>query len=126
MPATTWPGVNPIDFSTPIRRTPPTTAPLTTLTTMRADRVRAITPKATMKGTYGATWVAACSRAVRYDWALALLFRRETAQLAALEHPADDFRDARTVPAPTDILQRRSHVQVCGTIIGLPSFGGLW
>jgi hypothetical protein len=28
------------------------------------------------------------------DWTLALLFRRETAQLTSLEHPADDFRDA--------------------------------
>ena len=28
------------------------------------------------------------------DWTLALFFRRETAQLTSLEHPADDFRDA--------------------------------
>jgi NADH dehydrogenase len=28
------------------------------------------------------------------DWTFALFFRRETAQLASLEHPADDFRDA--------------------------------
>jgi NADH dehydrogenase len=28
------------------------------------------------------------------DWALGLFFRRETAQLISLEHPADDFRDA--------------------------------
>jgi hypothetical protein len=28
------------------------------------------------------------------DWTLALFFGRETAQLASLEHPADDFRDA--------------------------------
>jgi hypothetical protein len=28
------------------------------------------------------------------DWALALFFRRETAELTSLEHPADDFREA--------------------------------
>jgi hypothetical protein len=28
------------------------------------------------------------------DWTLALFFRRETAQLTSLEHPADNFRDA--------------------------------
>jgi hypothetical protein len=30
------------------------------------------------------------------DWTLAMFFRRETAQLTSLEHPADDFRDALT------------------------------
>ena len=35
------------------------------------------------------------------DWALALFFRRETAQLTSLEHHADDFRDA-VLPVPED------------------------
>ena len=63
--ATTWKGVNPIDFSTPIRRVPATTAPLTTLTTISTDITSAITPNATMNGTQGAIWTDARCSAVR-------------------------------------------------------------
>ncbi len=52
--ATTCPGENPMDFSTPIRRVPATTAPLTTLATISADMTSPSTPKATMNGTQGA------------------------------------------------------------------------
>src|SRR6516164_5684469 len=45
---------------------------------------------------YHLFWVPTLSHKARVlaDWTLALFFRRETAQLASLEHPADDFRDA--------------------------------
>ena len=45
---------------------------------------------------YHLLWVLPLSHKARVlaDWTLAMLFRRETAQLASLEHPADDFRDA--------------------------------
>jgi len=45
---------------------------------------------------YHLFWVPTLSHKARVlaDWTLALIFRRETAQLASLEHPADDFRDA--------------------------------
>lgn len=38
------------------------------------------------------------------DWTLALFFRRETAQLTSLEHPADDFRDT-VLPVPEDPVE---------------------
>jgi NADH dehydrogenase len=45
---------------------------------------------------YHLLWVPTLSHKTRVlaDWTLALVFRRETAQLTSLEHPADDFRDA--------------------------------
>jgi NADH dehydrogenase len=45
---------------------------------------------------YHLLWVPTLSHKARVlaDWTLALFFRRETAQLISLEHPADDFRDA--------------------------------
>ena len=45
---------------------------------------------------YHLFWVPTLSHKARVlaDWTLALFFRRETAQLTSLEHPADDFRDA--------------------------------
>src|SRR6516162_1504293 len=45
---------------------------------------------------YHLFWVPTLSHKARVlaDWTLALFFRRETAQLASLEHPADDFRNA--------------------------------
>ena len=45
---------------------------------------------------YHLFWVPTLSHKARVlaDWALALFFRRDTAQLTSLEHPADDFRDA--------------------------------
>src|SRR6516225_2940473 len=45
---------------------------------------------------YHLFWVPTISHKARVlaDWTLALFFRRETAQLSSLEHPADDFRDA--------------------------------
>jgi NADH:ubiquinone reductase (H+-translocating) len=45
---------------------------------------------------YHLLWVPTLGNKARVlaDWTLALLFRRETAQLTSLEHPADDFRDA--------------------------------
>jgi NADH dehydrogenase len=44
---------------------------------------------------YHLSWVPTLSHKARVpaDWTLALFFRRETAQLTSLEHPADDFRD---------------------------------
>jgi NADH dehydrogenase len=48
---------------------------------------------------YHLFWVPTLSLKARVlaDWTLALFFRRETAQLTSLEHPADDFRDALRV-----------------------------
>ena len=45
---------------------------------------------------YHLLWIPTLSHKARVlaDWTLALFFRRETAQLTSLEHPADDFRDA--------------------------------
>ena len=45
---------------------------------------------------YHLYWVPTLSNKARVlaDWTLALFFRRETAQLTSLEHPADDFRAA--------------------------------
>jgi NADH dehydrogenase len=45
---------------------------------------------------YHLFWVPTLSHKAQVlaDWTLALFFRRETAQLTSLEHPADDFRDA--------------------------------
>jgi NADH:ubiquinone reductase (H+-translocating) len=45
---------------------------------------------------YHLSWVPTFSRkaGVLTDWALAMCFRRDTAQLTSLEHPADDFRAA--------------------------------
>ena len=48
--AATWAGVNPMLLSTPIRRYPATTAPLTTLATMSTDRTRAMMANATTNG----------------------------------------------------------------------------
>jgi NADH:ubiquinone reductase (H+-translocating) len=44
---------------------------------------------------YHLLWIPTLSHKARVlaDWTLDLLFRRETSQLGALEHPADDFRD---------------------------------
>jgi hypothetical protein len=60
-------GSNPIDFSTPIRRLPATTAPLTTLKTISTDSTSPITPNATMNGTQVATELVSCALTVRYD-----------------------------------------------------------
>ena len=43
-----------MDLSTPIRRVPAATAPLTTLATISTDITRPISPNATMNGTHGA------------------------------------------------------------------------
>jgi NADH:ubiquinone reductase (H+-translocating) len=45
---------------------------------------------------YHLYWVPTVGNKARVlaDWTLALLFRRQTAQITSLEHPADDFRDA--------------------------------
>ncbi|HEY3957999.1 MAG TPA: FAD-dependent oxidoreductase [Streptosporangiaceae bacterium] len=45
---------------------------------------------------YHLFWVPTLGNKARVlaDWALALFFRRETAELTSLEHPADDFREA--------------------------------
>jgi NADH:ubiquinone reductase (H+-translocating) len=45
---------------------------------------------------YHLFWVPTLSHKARVlaDWTLALIFRRETAQLTSLEHATDDFRDA--------------------------------
>ena len=68
--ATTCAGENPMDFSTPMRLVPATTAPLTTLATISTDITSPSTPNATMNGTHGAIELVDCSLAVRYDWAL--------------------------------------------------------
>src|SRR6516225_2420848 len=67
--ATTWPGENPRDFSTPIRRVPATTAPLTTLATISTDMTSPITPNVTRNGTQGAIEPVACALTVSQDWA---------------------------------------------------------
>ncbi len=54
-----------MDLSTPIRRVPAATAPLTTLATISTDITRPIRPNATMNGTHGAIEPVACSLAVR-------------------------------------------------------------
>ena len=65
--ATTWAGVKPMLFSTPIRRKPATTAPLATLTTISTDSTRPMMPNATTNGTIGAMPVSTCCRTARYD-----------------------------------------------------------
>src|SRR6516165_10307899 len=67
--ATTWPGEKPMDFSTPIRRVPATTAPLTTLATISTDITSPISPNATMNGTQGAIEPVSCSLTVSQDCA---------------------------------------------------------
>src|SRR6516165_10712317 len=67
--ATTCPGENPMDFSTPIRRVPATTAPLTTLATISTDMTSPITANATRNGTQGAIAPVACSFTVSQDCA---------------------------------------------------------
>ena len=54
-----------MDFSTPIRRVPATTAPLTTLATISTDMASPSIPKATMNGTQGAIELVSCSLTVR-------------------------------------------------------------
>ena len=54
-----------MDFSTPIRRVPATTAPLTTLATINTDITSPISPNATMNGTHGAIEPVAWSLTVR-------------------------------------------------------------
>ena len=58
-----------MDFSTPIRRVPATTAPLTTLATISTDSTSPISPNATMNGTQGAIEPVACSLTVSQDCA---------------------------------------------------------
>src|SRR5215469_13102306 len=65
--ATTCAGENPMDFSTPMRRVPATTAPLTTLITISTDIASPISPNATMNGTHGANEAVACALAVSQD-----------------------------------------------------------
>src|SRR5262252_6475651 len=67
--ATACPGENPIDFSTPIRRVPATTAPLTTLATISADMTSPMIPNATRNGTQGAIEPVACALTVSQDCA---------------------------------------------------------
>src|SRR5262249_39532224 len=67
--ATTCAGEKPMDFSTPIRRVPATTAPLTTLITISTDIISPISPNATMNGTQGANELVACALAVSQDCA---------------------------------------------------------
>jgi NADH:ubiquinone reductase (H+-translocating) len=58
---------------------------------------------------YHLFWVPTLSHKARVlaDWTLALVFRRDTAQLTSLEHPADDFQDAfRAVANPGSQSQR--------------------
>src|SRR5215470_9519925 len=63
---TTCDGVNPTLLSTPIRRYPATTAPLTTLPTITTDITSPMTPKATTNGTMiaivPASWVLTVSQ----------------------------------------------------------------
>ncbi|HUB37690.1 MAG TPA: FAD-dependent oxidoreductase, partial [Streptosporangiaceae bacterium] len=49
---------------------------------------------------YHLLWVPTLSHKARVlaDWTLALIFRRETAQLTSLEHAADDFREDGRLP----------------------------
>src|SRR6516165_2553679 len=56
-----------MDFSTPIRRVPATTAPLTTLITISTDITSPISPNATMNGTHGANEAVACAWASSQD-----------------------------------------------------------
>src|SRR5215470_1631715 len=58
-----------MDFSTPIRRVPDTTAPLTTLITTSTDMASPISPNATMNGTHGANEAVACALAASQDCA---------------------------------------------------------
>jgi len=52
---------------------------------------------------YHLFWVPTLSHKARVltDWTLALIFRRDTAQLTSLEHPSDDFREALSEDGPT-------------------------
>jgi NADH dehydrogenase len=63
---------------------------------------------------YHLLWVPTLSHKARVlaDWTLALFFRRDTAQLTSLEHPADDFRDAlrEDRPLPGNSTRRQKGV----------------
>jgi NADH:ubiquinone reductase (H+-translocating) len=59
---------------------------------------------------YHLLWVPTLSHKapVLTDWTLALIFRRDTAELASLEHPADDFQNAfRAGQASPMTIQRQ-------------------
>src|SRR5215469_13538480 len=58
-----------MDFSTPMRRMPDTTAPLTTLITISTDIASPISANATMNGTQGANEPVAWALAVSQDCA---------------------------------------------------------
>jgi len=73
-----------MDFSTPIRRVPATTAPLTTLITISADMTRAISPNAAMNGTHGANEALAWALAVSQDCASSTLPCGSAAVTAAI------------------------------------------
>src|SRR5262249_47375209 len=82
--ATTCAGEKPMDFSTPIRRVPATTAPLTTLITISTDITSPISPNATMNGTHGANEAVACALAVNQDCAPSTLPCGSAAVIAAM------------------------------------------
>ena len=73
-----------MDFSTPIRRVPATTAPLTTLATINTDITSPISPNATMNGTHGAIEPVACSLTVSQDCAPSTEPRGSAARTAAM------------------------------------------
>ena len=56
-----------MDFSTPIRRVPAATAPLTTLTTISTDITSPIRPNVTRNGTHGAIELVSCSLTMSQD-----------------------------------------------------------
>src|SRR5215470_4722126 len=73
-----------MDFSTPIRRVPATTAPLTTLITISTDITSPISPNATMNGTHGANEAVAWALADSQDWAPSTLPCGSAAVTAAM------------------------------------------
>src|SRR5215470_4348073 len=103
---TTCAGEKPTDLSTPIRRVPATTAPLTTLATISTAITSPIRPNATMNGTQGAIEAVALSLVARYDCAPSSAPRGSTARTRAVSALTAAF-----VPA---LEKRYSICAVCG------------
>jgi NADH:ubiquinone reductase (H+-translocating) len=65
---------------------------------------------------YHLYWVPTLSRKARVltDWTLAMIFRRETAQLTSLEHPGEDFLNALGAARPRQSELPRERCPVAG------------
>src|SRR6516165_8803766 len=95
-----------MDFSTPIRRIPATTAPLTTLITISTDIASPISTNATMNGTHGANEAVAWARAFSQDSVPSTLPCGSAAVIAAMS--------LATAPVVAALEKPYSICAVCG------------